>query len=284
MRLLAISDLHLGHSANRDALLDMPEHPDDWLIVAGDTGEKLEHLQLALDTLAPRFARIIWAPGNHDLWVTPGDDIGLRGEERYLRLVELCRSYDVLTPEDAFAVWPGNGNGTPTVIAPLLVLYDYSFRPDEVPVQHAVEWALRGGVRSADERYLHADPYDGAPQWCDARIDYSERRLAEIPAGHDTVLINHFPLRQEHARLPRIPSFMVWCGTRRTKDWHRRFAARVVVTGHLHIRTTRFLEGTRFEEVSLGYPRQWKQHRGMPSYLREILPGNDAPVGEFVWR
>jgi len=282
VRLLAISDLHLGHSANYDALRDMPAHADDWLILAGDTGERLEHLQLALDTLAPRFARIIWAPGNHDLWVTPGDDIGLRGEERYLRLVELCRAYDVLTPEDPYAVWPGNGR--PTVIAPLMVLYDYTFRPDEVPVQHAVEWARRGGVRSADERYLHADPYDDAPAWCAARVDYSEQRLAEIPAGHHTVLVNHFPLRQEHARLPRIPSFMVWCGTRRTEDWHGRFAARVVVSGHLHIRTTRFRDGTRFEEVSLGYPRQWQQRRGVHAYLREILPGDDAPVGELVWR
>jgi predicted phosphodiesterase len=282
MRLLAISDLHLGHGANREALRQLPEYPEDWLIIAGDTGEKLEHLQRALDTLVPRFARVIWAPGNHDLWVTPGDDIGLRGEERYLRLVELCRSRGVLTPEDPFTIWPGNG--ARTTIAPLMVLYDHSFRPDEVPVQHAVEWARREGVRSADERYLHPDPYDDAPAWCAARIDYTERRLAGIPAGHDTVLVNHFPLRQEHARLPRIPSFMVWCGTRRTEDWHRRFAARVVVTGHLHIRTTRFRDGTRFEEVSLGYPRQWKQKRGLHAYLREILPGTTAPAGDFVWR
>jgi len=76
----------------------------------------------------------------------------------------------------------------------------------------------------------------------------------------------------------------VWCGTRRTEDWHGRFAARVVVSGHLHIRTTRFRDGTRFEEVSLGYPRQWQQRRGVHAYLREILPGDDAPVGELVWR
>jgi len=282
MRLLAISDLHLGHTANRDALSEMPAHPDDWLLLAGDTGEKLEHLRLALDTLVPLFARVIWAPGNHDLWVTPGDDIGLRGEERYLRLVDVCREYDVPTPEDPFMAWPGDG--PPTVIAPLLLLYDYTFRPDEVPTRHAVEWARRAGVRSADERYLHADPYDHPVDWCAARVTYSEKRLDAIPEGHATVLVNHFPLRQEHARLPRIPSFMVWCGTRATEDWHRRYDARVVVSGHLHIRTTRFRHGTRFEEVSLGYPRQWKQPRGVHGYLREILPGDGAPLGDVVWR
>jgi predicted phosphodiesterase len=282
MKLLAISDLHLGHDANRRALFEMPPHLDDWLILAGDTGEKLEHLQLALETLTSRFAQLIWVPGNHDLWVTPGDDVGLRGEARYRLFLERCREFGVLTPEDPYPAWPGDGPAT--VIVPLMMMYDYSFRPDEVPVESAIEWARGEGVRSADERYLHADPYASCAEWCAARAAYTEARLATIPADHATVLVNHFPLRQEHARLPRIPSFMVWCGTRRTEDWHRRFDARVVVTGHLHIRTTRFRDGVRFEEVSLGYPRQWKRARGMDAYLREILPGTEAPEGDFVWR
>ena len=30
-------------------------------------------------------------------------------------------------------------------------------------------------------------------------------------------------------------------------------------------------DGVRFEEVSLGYPRQWSAARGITSYLRQIL-------------
>jgi hypothetical protein len=70
-----------------------------------------------------------------------------------------------------------------------------------------------------------------------------------------------------------VPRFSIWCGTRRTEEWHRRFGAAVVVYGHLHIRRTTLQNDTRFEEVSLGYPRQWRQRRGLQSYLREILPG-----------
>ncbi len=282
MRLLAISDLHLGHQPNRAALEQIPAHPDDWLILAGDMGERITDLELALETLAPRFAKLLWVPGNHDLWVPPQDDSGLRGEDRYRSLVERCREYGVLTPEDPYPVWPGEG--PPTTIAPLMVLYDYSFRPDEIPLEQAVEWATASGVVSVDERYLHADPYDSLGAWCAARAALTEARLAEIPDHHTTVLVNHFPLRQEHARLPQVPRFSVWCGTRRTEDWHRRFGARVVVYGHLHIRTTRFRDGVRFEEVSLGYPKQWQQDRGVLPYLREILPGHDAPVGDFAWR
>ena len=71
MRLLAISDLHLSHAKNREGLDAISAHPDDWLIVAGDVGEKPDHLVYALDRLVPRFAKVIWTPGNHDLWCPP---------------------------------------------------------------------------------------------------------------------------------------------------------------------------------------------------------------------
>jgi hypothetical protein len=98
-------------------------------------------------------------------------------------------------------------------------------------------------------------------------------------------LINHFPFREDLVRLRRIPRFSIWCGTRRTEDWHRRFPVAVVVSGHLHIRSTTYRDGVRFEEVSLGYPRDWQQEQGIQPYLREILPGpcqaNGAPATQL---
>jgi hypothetical protein len=88
--------------------------------------------------------------------------------------------------------------------------------------------------------------------------------------------VNHYPLRGELAVLPSIPEFEAWCGTRRTENWHLRFRAEVVVFGHLHIRQTRVIDGVRFEEVSLGYARQWNQSRTVDSYLRQILPAPSA--------
>ncbi len=270
MRLLAVSDLHLGFEVNRRAIAALAPHPEDWLILAGDTGETTAHLDLACRTLAPRFATIIWAPGNHDLWTVPSDPAGLRGQARYEHLVDVCRRYGVLTPEDPYVPWPGDG--PPTVIAPLFLLYDYSFRPDEVPVARAVEWAVDTGLLSADEKFLHPDPYPSRAAWCHARCRMTEARLEAVPPGRGIVLVNHFPLRRDLARLPSIPRFSIWCGTRLTEDWHTRFPVRVVVSGHLHIRMTAWRDGVRFEEVSLGYPRQWQATRGVEGYLREILP------------
>ena len=46
--------------------------------------------------------------------------------------------------------------------------------------------------------------------------------------------------------------------------------ARAVVYGHLHIPRTTWYDGVRFEEVSLGYPREWRA-RGGPGRPRPIL-------------
>lgn len=269
MQLYAISDLHVAYAENRQALTAMPPHPTDWLIVAGDVGETVDHLHFALDIITRRFARVLWVPGNHDLWTLPHVAGDRRGEAKYRQLVDICRGYGVLTPEDPYIAWPGDG--APCLLAPLFLLYDYSFRPDDVPAAGALAWAEQEGIVCADELLLHPDPYPSREAWCAARCAYTEARL-QAAAGTPLILINHFPLRQDLAVLPRIPRFSLWCGTRQTEDWHLRFNAQAVIYGHLHIPGTRWRDGVRFEEVSFGYPKQRKSDRPIESYLRKILP------------
>jgi hypothetical protein len=139
-------------------------------------------------------------------------------------------------------------------------------------MERAVEWASETGVVCSDEVLLHPDPYGGIADWCRARCESTELRLKTRRNDLPTVLINHFPLREDLAKLPRIPRFSLWCGTRRTEDWHLRFNATVVVSGHLHIRSTSYRDGVRFEEVSLGYPQQWTGSTTLDRCIREILP------------
>jgi len=272
MRLLATSDLHLSDAANWQALTALPVCPDDWLILAGDIAERLEQTRATFELLSSRFTRLIWVPGNHDLWTMPGETCGV-GEAKYWALIELARRYGVVTPEDPYPLWDGPGG--PCLITPLFLLYDYSFRPDHVALQDVVAWAAEQQAVCADEVLLDPAPYADRAAWCAARCQLSERRLEA--AGHDLpkVIVNHYPLREDLIHIPRIPRFSPWCGTRQTEHWHRRFNARVVVSGHLHTRRTDWRDGTRFEEVSLGYPRQWNHARGLTAYLREILPGPD---------
>lgn len=267
-RLFAVSDLHVGYEANRDAVQALPAHPGDWLICAGDVGETVDQLRWTLGQLAERFERVIWVPGNHELWTHPSCRVRLRGQQRYEHLVEVARSLGVLTPEDPYARFQGHA------ICPLFVGYDYTFAPDSEA--DPVAWAAEEGILAMDERLLHPDPHPDLPTWCAQRLAITEARLAELQ--DPTVLIGHWPFRRDLVRLPRIQRYIVWCGTRATEDWHRRFNARVVVSGHLHMRATDYRDGVRFEEVAVGYPRHWNTDRGLQAYLRTILPSPPPPA------
>ncbi len=247
---------------------DLPSHPDDWLILAGDITDGPKRLEGCFRQVAGKFRQVVWVPGNHELWSLPRDPGGLRGVALYQSLVEVARKSGVLTPEDPYPIMEHDRG--PLLIAPLFLLYDYSFRPDQVPLDQVVQWAREAKSTCADEGLLHPDPFANRPAWCAVRCQETEARLAACPEDVPKVLINHFPLEERLAVLPRVPRFTPWCGTRLTQGWHRRFNACAAVYGHLHIRGTRWLDGVPFQEVSLGYPDQWNQKLGIGAYLREV--------------
>ena len=272
-RLFAVSDLHVDHPENRELVQGMhPESAGDWLIVAGDVADGQAGIEWALRLLADRYERVVWVPGNHELLTYRDDPLRLRGERRYAHLVELCRRIGVTTPEDPFPLWEGRGG--PVLLAPLFLLYDYSFGLNVAPTKEAaLRRAHEAGVVCVDEYLLHPDPFPSREAWCAARVAESERRLEAADPELPTVLINHFPLLAAPTRVLRHPEFAQWCGTVETADWHRRFRAAAVVYGHLHIPRTTWHDGVRFEEVSVGYPRErarWPSWIGRP---REVLLG-----------
>jgi len=281
-RLSAVSDLHVRYPENRAIVEGLrPTSTEDWLIVAGDVGEQPDDLAWALGLLRDRFAKVIWVPGNHELWTRSKDAVPLRGEARYRHLVELCRGLDVLTPEDPFAVWEGPGG--PAVVAPLFLLYDYTFLPERVATsEDAMAAAYAARVVCTDEHVLFPDPHPSRAAWCAARVTESRRRLDALDPDLPTVLVNHWPLTQLPTRVLRHPEFSIWCGTTASADWHVRYRAAAVVYGHLHIPRVIFEDGVRFVEASLGYPREWKAREerlggGVSALLpRQVLP---APGG-----
>jgi 3',5'-cyclic AMP phosphodiesterase CpdA len=269
---------------NRRIVSDLrPESEDDWLLLAGDTGELSPDIEWVLRTLSTRFARVVWTPGNHELWTHGRDPLRLRGEERYKFLVDLCRDLGVITPEDPYPVWQGPQG--PVTIAPLFLLYDYTFLPDGAATkEQALARAYETGIVCSDEALLHPDPYPSREDWCWARIEATERRLAERDPELPVVFVNHYPLVREPTRILRYPQFAQWCGTTRTQDWHLKYNAAAVVYGHLHIPRVTWHDGVRFEEVSVGYPREWQRRLEAgwgdgrrPGVPRQILPEPETP-------
>lgn len=278
-RILAISDLHVAYPENREIVKNIyPESDGDWLLVAGDVGELSADIEWALRTLSERFARVVWAPGNHELWTHRDDPVRLRGQERYEYLVELCRDIGVVTPEDPYQTWDGPGGAV--TIAPLFLLYDYTFLPDGAATkEQGLARAYETGIVCSDESMLHPDPYPSREAWCWARIEETERRLSRLAPGQPVVFVTHYPLIREPTRVLRYPEFAQWCGTTRTHDWHKRFNAAAVVYGHLHIPRVTWHDGVRFEEVSVGYPREWQPRGRLPGVARQIIPVPSAGGG-----
>ncbi len=285
-KLMAVSDIHVGHKGNKPVVEQIrADSPDDWLIVAGDVAEKTEDIRWALELLRSRFATVIWVPGNHELWTTAKDPVQMRGAARYDYLVSLCRDLDVLTPEDPYAVWRGAGaeqHGGAVTLVPMFLLYDYSFLPAGTSTKaEGLAVARERNVVATDEFLLSPDPYVTRDAWCHARVQVTERRLNALEPGTPVVLINHFPLVREPTDVLFYPEFSLWCGTTRTADWHTRYNTVCSVYGHLHIPRTSWYDGVRFEEVSLGYPREW-QRRGLPeNLLRQILPAPEYSPGSL---
>jgi hypothetical protein len=158
-------------------------------------------------------------------------------------------------------------------VAPLFLLYDYSFLPPGASdPTDGLAMAYQAGVVCTDEALLHPDGHASRQDWCHTRVELTERRLTDRDPDLPTVLVNHYPLVREPTDVLRWPEFAQWCGTTLTADWHLRFSATAMVYGHLHIPRTTWHDGVRFEEVSLAYPREWRSRTSPARFPRQILP------------
>lgn len=244
--LWAVSDLHVAARGNRELVDETvhPRHPGDWLIVAGDVAERTSTILDVLRELSERFAQVIWVPGNHELFSRAADEV--HAEEKYEELVKGCQAMGVLTPEDPYPRFAGR------TVVPMFTLYDHSWRDPLVSVESALSAAEGNGVVFTDQ--VAIAPYVDVPLWCQRRLGYTVRRLSKVSGP--TVLVNHWPLVREVTSRLRLPEVALWSGSRHTQDWPVRFAAEIVVYGHLHIPVVTEVDGVRHVEVSLGYPRE----------------------------
>ncbi len=170
MKLWAISDLHIGYEENRRAVQALPAHPDDWLIIAGDTGESPDASGFRAAHAAPAFRAT-------DLDTGQSRSVDAHHlAERATRRGAL-RAAGRVVPEVRRA-HPGRSvcalAGRRSRRAPSSRRFSCSttrFVPRSVPRERAIEWAAESGVRSADEDLLAPDPYATRDEWCHARVD-----------------------------------------------------------------------------------------------------------------
>lgn len=118
MRIFALSDIHIDYQENRYWLFDLSsmDFQDDILILAGDVSDSLQLLRRCFSKLSGIFRKVLYIPGNHDLWIVR--DRFLSSFEKYDKICEIAEDYGILMRPYHLRTLS---------IVPLLGWYDFSF-------------------------------------------------------------------------------------------------------------------------------------------------------------
>ncbi len=239
MRVFATSDLHVDYASNAEWVdgLSRSEYIDDVLMVAGDLSDSLSRLARSLDALARRFKKVLFVPGNHELWVHR-DKNGGTSLDKFEQVCSVARSCGVMTAP----VHLGRVS-----IVPLFGWYDDSFG---VPCEELRGmWADFATCRwPAGWTHVHATTH------------FCAMNEAWLSVRNDTVIsFSHF--------LPRIdlmpayipPKFRVLypvLGTTRLEQQLRRLMPSIHVYGHSHVNRDRTIDGVRYVNNAFAYPQE----------------------------
>ncbi len=239
MRVLAISDLHVDYEENARWLsnLSRQDYRDDVLILAGDVSDSVAAMEWSFAALALRFAKVVFVPGNHDLWLSRHPEHAT-SFDKLERIRVLARQYDVaMEPYHAGAV----------SVVPLFGWYDYSFGVPTPELREA--WADYRACRwpagldepgvTAHFTYLN-EPVLGTRN--ETIISFSHF-LPRIDVMPDTVPID------KRMIYPVL-------GTSRLERQIRQLRSSVHVYGHSHVNQQVTIDGVWYVNSAFGYPSE----------------------------
>lgn len=221
-----------------------------WVLCAGDVGAggAEDALRCLRELDAACGGRLLYVPGNHDIWCAPSDP----GDswDQWRRLLSFRGNLERGNRDLGEGLCAAGTGGW----------YDYSFAP---PGPWNQDDLRRGAWESA--RWRDADfARWGAPdpEVCTGFVRLLEERLAEgAAAGLRPVVLTHVvPFAAAVDRRPEDPvwSFCnAFMGSGRYGELAARFDAALAVFGHTHTRRRGAGEGLPYVCAPLGYVRQW---------------------------
>ena len=239
MRVFALSDIHVDFSTNKQWIADLSasDYRDDVLLLGGDISDSVPLLVSCLNTLAARFARVLYVPGNHDLWVVR-DGIHRTSIDKFHQLQDVIKSCGA-----SMQLFHYNGLS----VVPLLSWYDYSFGQ---PTQELREQWMD----------YHACRWPGHFTMPDIAEYFLQLNTDALDTANDTVIsFSHF--------LPRIdlmPSYIPEkrrilypiLGSSRLEAQVRRLKPAIHVYGHSHVNRSVTIDGISYINNAFGYPQE----------------------------
>jgi predicted phosphodiesterase len=239
MRVFALSDIHIDYEANAKwiANLSIAEYQDDVLILAGDVTDTLRLLEWCLSALAKRFKKVLFTPGNHDLWVIR--------EDREMNSLQKFDDVCLVVESSGASMQAFRERGV--AIIPLLAWYDYSFgEPSE---RLRAMWMDYRACRWPSG-YNEEDVAAHFAAFNDKQVSM---------AGDKVITYSHF--------LPRIdlmPEFIPRAhkllypvlGSTRLERQLRRLNSSIHVYGHSHVNRRVKIDGISYINNAFGNPNE----------------------------
>ena len=236
MTIWASSDLHVNYPENWDWWTQpfTEVQPTDQLILAGDVHSDMERLLYLMRHLVPQFERVFFVPGNHDLWLEPGDPDGS------------MRKFEVLLQSLAAEGVHTQPWVTDEVsIVPLFAWYDYSFGAPSSILKRA--WQDYDYCRWEQE---------------DAALTQYFLQLYPPPAAPPTgavITFSHFMPRRDllPARGPKIvETLLPVLGSNAIDEQARAWGSNYHIYGHHHLNRSVTIDGVHYLNNAFGYPHE----------------------------
>ena len=239
MRVFALSDIHIDYEVNAKWVADLSrgEYQDDVLILAGDVTDIRRLLDWCLSTLARRFKKVLFVPGNHELWVMR-EDLEQNSLEKFNDVCAVVKSSGA-----SMQAFYERGLS----IIPLLGWYDYSFGEPGEELRslwmdyHMCRWP--GGLTERDVA-AHFTAFNN-------------KQVAR--AGDKVITYSHF--------LPRIdlmPGFIPSIrkllypvlGSAQLERQLRQLNPDIHIYGHSHVNHKVEIDGVSYINNAFGYPHE----------------------------
>ncbi|KAK4742876.1 hypothetical protein SAY87_000877 [Trapa incisa] len=264
LQVFVVSDLHTDYSENMEWVncLSPTKYKKDVLLVAGDVAETYKNFVLTMSLLKDRFEHVLYVPGNHDLWCRGDSEHYIDSVEKMGKLLDACRKLGITTEP---VITGGLG------IIPLFSWYHKSFDQEEditgfsiPPLEmackdyHVCKWPadlVNGDTSLAvyfDEmNHQYEDAIEHIRETCDQIITFS-----------------HFVPRQElcpEKRMLFYPNLPKIIGSNCLEDRVRSIhgaggnISACHVFGHTHFCWDVVLDGIRYVQAPLAYPRERKR-------------------------
>lgn len=269
VRVFVVSDLHTDYPENlawvRSLRSSQPKRTQmdkDVLLVAGDVAETYSNFVLTMSLLKERFQHVFYVPGNHDIWCRREGQNYVDSLDKLNKLLDACAGLGVETKPRVI-----DGIG----IIPLFSWYHESFDKEEditgiriPPLEmvckdfHACKWPTGLSNRDASLALY----FDAMNKENEDEIEVVQRSCNQI------ITFSHFLPRQElcpekrmlfYPHLPKIVGSD--CLEVRLRSIHgtngNAFACHVF--GHTHFCWDATLDGIRYVQAPLAYPRERKR-------------------------